>query len=141
MPQRQAQLARGRGRLDRRLEDGDRLVEPHLRRVHARQRERGGDVGWPIGQDALELGDRVTLAFAGQQQSGQREARRRVLLVHGDRVLQLLLGLLLVALLVMERRQHQDQLRVLRIAFQRRLHGRERLVGPVLPYERGDLRP
>src|SRR5439155_20926238 len=98
-PQRQAQLARGRGRLDRRLEDGDRLVEPHLRGVHARQRERGGDVGRPIGQEALELGDRVTIAFAGQQQSGQREARRRVLLVHGDRVLQLLLGLLLVALL------------------------------------------
>ena len=60
-----------RSGLGRRLEDRDRLIVADLRGVDVGEHQRRGDVARSIGQDTLELGDRVALALAGYQQPGQ----------------------------------------------------------------------
>ena len=105
------------------------------------EHERGGDVARPIGENALQLRDRVVLTLVGEQQPGQHEAGRDIFLVGLDRTLQLLFGLLPVTLLVVQGREDRDQLGILRIVLQRHLHDAQSLVDPLLLDERRDLRP
>src|SRR5207248_9648199 len=71
----------------------------------------------------------------------QREAGWVVFLVGVDRTLELLFGPFPVALFVVQGRKDRDQLGVLRIVLQRRLHHVQGLVAPLLLHERGDFRP